>query len=185
MKHQGLWQTIGTLSLIVTLFFVSANALAAAPTTNPSGKKAEVSTTKIPPLLLSLSPYRELNKTKGDIFIKAELWALQPTTACFYPENPEANFAVDVYRAGYGNIQIQPNVVQLDRKALGQIKRVDLKAGQVYYVLFNLKKMVQLPPGMWESGEYRVQAKYFLCGKTEKDEVAIPSRGPLHLLLLD
>lgn len=117
--------------------------------------------------------------------VNVELWAIQPVTLCLYPDHPEANFAVDAYRAGFGKIEVPPNVVQLETQDLRHIERISLAPGQMHRTVFNIKKLVPLPPAFWKTGEYRMQVKFFLCGKTEQAETIIPAQGPLHLLVLE
>lgn len=137
------------------------------------------------PIIMELSSPKNMYKSREDFMVKAELWALQPVTICFYPEHPEANFSVDIYRAGYGKLDIPPNVIQLSNKDLFNTERIQLVAGQMHRIVFNVKKLVTMPPSFWKTGEYRMQMKFFLCGKTEQSEIAIPSNGVLHLLVLD
>ncbi len=117
--------------------------------------------------------------------VKAELWATKPVTLCVYPDKPEASFAVDVYRAGYGKLEAPPAVVQLNRQDEAQMQQVKLEAGQVHRMLFNVKKLVPMPPVFWKTGEYRMQVKYFLCGKGDQVEMTVPSHGPVHFLVLE
>lgn len=137
------------------------------------------------PILMELGSARNTYRAKQDIMIKAELWAIQPVTICLHPNRPEANFAVDLYRAGYGKIEVPPAVVQLSPQDLAHVERITLQPGESHRLLFNLKKLIPMPPAFWKTGEYRVQAKFFLCGRTEQAEMEIPSRGPLHLLILE
>ncbi len=136
------------------------------------------------PLLIDLGTNKDTFMAHEDILVKAELWAVQPVTLCLYPDQPEANFALDIYRAGYGKLNIPPAVVQLSREEMTRINRVKLEPGQMHRVIFNLKKLAPLPASFWKTGEYRAQVKFFLCGKTEQEEREIPAEGPLHLLIL-
>lgn len=158
------------------------------PTQREKLKKSDRETKETKPLLpvlMELSTTRDTFRPNQDMFVKAELWAIQPVTICLYQGHPEANFSVDIYRAGYGKLPTPPSVVQLDFRDMQRVKRIQLDPGQMHRVEFNLKKLVSLPPSFWKTGEYRVQAKFFLCGQTEKSELAIPSQGPLHLLVLE
>jgi hypothetical protein len=119
------------------------------------------------------------------MMVRVELWAMQPVTVCYYPDRPEANFAVDVYRAGYGKLEVPPTVVQFKQADLHRVERIKLEPGQMHRMVFNVKKLVPLPPSFWRTGEYRMQVKFFLCGKTDQAEIEIPSQGPLHLLVLE
>lgn len=137
------------------------------------------------PLILDLKTSRDTYNPRYDIGVKAQLWAVEPTTLCVYPHHPEANFNVDIYRAGFGKIPFTPNVVQLTPKDMQEVKHVKLKAGEMYQTSFNLKRMVVGPPSYWKPGEYRIKAKFFLCAESEQGEQEISSNGPLRLLILD
>jgi len=140
---------------------------------------------QVQPVLIELSATKKIYNAKDNIIINAELWALQPTTICIYPQRPEANFTVDLYRAGFGKIDIPPSVVKLNHVDQESIQKIELQPGQMYRINFNLKALVTMPPHFWKTGEYRVQTKFFLCDPNNEDEMAIPSQGPLHLLVLE
>ncbi len=137
------------------------------------------------PLLMELKSSRDTFRAKQDIMVQAALWAREPVTLCIYPSKPEASFKVEVYRAGYGQLDPLPSTVQLTPEDKRQLQRVTLQPGEVYRTYFNLKKVIPLPSYAWTTGEYRVQGKFYLCGKTEQSETVIPAKGPLHLLILD
>jgi hypothetical protein len=137
------------------------------------------------PVMMELSTAKDMFHPDEDIFVKAEIWAMQPVTLCLYSEHPEANFSADVFRAGYGKLDFQPNVVQLQREDMSQVERIKLDPGQMHRIVFNVKKLIAMPPTFWKSGEYNMKLKFFLCGKTESDEISVPSQSTLHLLVLD
>jgi len=137
------------------------------------------------PLLMELSTSKEVYSARDNIFIKASLWATKPVTLCLYPTHPEANFSLDINRAGFGKVNMNPSVVQLKREDLKDIDHVKLEAGQRHLVTFNLKQLAPMPPSFWKTGEYQIQVKFFLCGATEQAEQEIPSQGPLHLLIAE
>lgn len=195
------------IGIILTLSIVASGALLANAEKLAAGQSVE---TKIPdkkspaksadstkaktdndhkmpalPILMELSSLRETYRSREDLMIKAELWAIQPVTICLYTENPEARFAVDVYRAGYGKLKMPPSVQQLGYQDAKKVERIKLEPGQMHRVVFNVKKLIPAPPYFWKTGEYRIQAKFFLCGQTEGAEQEIPSQGPLHLLILE
>ncbi len=154
-------------------------------TDQTAGSKTTPGAPKSAPVLLELKTTRDYFRASQDIMVQAELWAVQPVTLCVYPERPEASFVADLYRAGFGKLEISPSVVQLNRKEQFTMARVNLEPGQVHRMVFSLKKMAPMPPSFWKTGEYRIQVKFFLCGRTEQAELEIPSQGPLHLLVLE
>lgn len=137
------------------------------------------------PVLMELSSPKNMYHPEEDIFVKAELWAVQPVTLCLYTERPEANFTADIYRGGYGKLDFVPKVVQLKQQDMRRIERVRLEAGQMHRIVFNVKKLMGMPPAFWKTGEYTIKLKFYLCGHTEQDETEIPSQSPLRLLVLD
>lgn len=146
---------------------------------------AEPAKKKPQPLMMELSTVRDTFRAREDMMVKAELWAMQPVTICVYPNSPEASFSADLFRAGYGKVETLPPVLQLSQKDLRSVERIHLEPGQMHRVVFNMKKVVPMPPSFWKTGEYRVQVKFYLCGKTESAEEEIHSQGPLHLLVLE
>ena len=168
-------------------------AAAAAPATKPAASATPPAGTapatpdaaSTIPLLLQLTPKRDIYHAREAIPIQAEFYARQAVTMCIYPDHPEANFTVTMTRGGYGKVEVPPNVVQLSREDQAKVMHVPVDAGQTYHIIFNLKKVVQVPTSFWKTGEYYVQMKYYLCGKTANAETAIPSQGPFHLLILE
>lgn len=138
------------------------------------------------PIMIELSSPRSIYHNHEDIMVNAEIWAVQPTTLCVYPNRPEAHFSVDMYRSGHGKVELPPTVVQLKRREMLLMEKVELKPGQMHRMLFNLKKVATMPPNYWKTGEYQIKVKYFLCDpKKEDNEKTISAQTPLQLLVLD
>lgn len=139
----------------------------------------------VQPLLLDLKAARPYYSPKGAMYIRADFTAITPVSVCLYPDKPEAQFKLEIYRGGYGALENPLAPVQLTPEDTRKTKRIQLASGERHTVLLDIKKLFPLQAALWQPGEYRIQAKFFLCGQNEALETTIPSTGPLHLLILD
>jgi hypothetical protein len=135
-------------------------------------------------------PLRLMLKSRDAIFSRHQairihciLKALRPVTVCM-PRNPIQQFSFEVFRSGQGKLMIQPQVSQ-DTSLLSEsrrMNRVALRSGQQVTVPLNLKI---LQNNIWEAGEYRVRANFYLCQPDSNHDRSIPSSNRLSFLILN
>lgn len=151
-----------------------------------NGTEPPSPTVPVQPLLLHLEAARPYYNSAGPMYVRAHFTAISPVTVCLYPSKPEAQFKLEIYRGGYGQMTLPNPTVQLTAQENRSQKRVALNSGEHHTMLFDIKKLYPLPKAMWQPGEYRIQGKFYLCGQQNaSQETVIPSTGPLHILVLD
>jgi hypothetical protein len=176
--------------LLLILFIVASGSfLAKAQKTDTPAKTEPPSETTgaktTQPVIVDLSTNKEMYNTNEDVYVKAKLWATQAVTVCLSSQHPETSFSGDLYRAGYGKLDTLPTVVQLSRDDLAAVQHLALQPGQMVQTGFSLKKLTPVSPVLWQTGEYRLLVKFYLCGKTEQGEKAIPAQAPLRFMVLE